>query len=143
MSSLKMTFSLASLVVLIAFGLVFIAAPAIAHNDPDVRSHTHPLKTDLPAQDLNDDDDTTDVGEGAVTIHNSHPVGTITLKAAAGKVKGSEVVIAADDNDAANGVENQFTLIVDFDQDVVGDATTRSVDAAVPLGSQASFPVGS
>ncbi len=45
--------------------------------------------------------------------HDHHPVVTsIVLKEAAGKVRDDIVVIVADDNDAANGVETSLPLLL-------------------------------
>ncbi|MDE0085951.1 MAG: hypothetical protein OXU23_09590 [Candidatus Poribacteria bacterium] len=55
--------------------------------------------------------------------HNHHPMVTsIILKEAAGKVRDDMVVVAADDNDAANGIENQFALDYYFDLLIVDAA---------------------
>ena len=118
MLSNKLTFSLASLIVLLAFGLVFVAGDVWAHNADQIgslRTHDHPTDA-LDAQDNNNDGDTGDVGEAAVTAHHAHPVPTITLKQETGKAEGTEAVIGAAPNDV-------FTVVVSFNVDVNDDGT--------------------
>ena len=124
MSSLKMTFSLTSLIFLIALGLVFVPTSVMAHttgNLPTAHpSHTHPVTVAVP-----DNTNTTGVDE-TVPIHNAHPVPTITLKAQADVVKGDEIKLAADP-------DNAFTLVVTFDQAVnpgASDGTGAAIVAA-------------
>ena len=138
MSSLKMTFSLTSLVFLIALGLVFAPMSVMAHGPSTIgnlRSHTHPVNTEIPGQDLNADGDTTDTGEGAVSTHNAHPIPTLSLKpdaadATTAKVRDNKVVIASVDSQTNAIDANEFVLVVDFDQDVVNNNTTEEVNRA-------------
>ena len=126
----RLTFSLASLIVLIAFGLVFVPVSVMAHDASQIGSlqkhDPHPTRA-LSAIDLNNDGDTTDVGEAAVSAHDVHPVlESITLKAITGRTIDKHpnmVVITADtDGDSttpATGLgNNQFILVVDFDRDI-------------------------
>ena len=126
MSSLKMTFSLTSLIFLIALGLVFMPTSVMAHTGEGVQAHDHPLVETLPAIDGNGDGDTTDyaVSDFAETpAHGVHPVPTITLKAAAGKVQDDEVIIT-DDTD---GTTNVFSVVISFAD---GEGTAIPVVAA-------------
>ena len=110
--------------------LAFVAVPVMAH-DPgsDERDHTHPVLEALPAQDNNEDGDTTDPGEAAVALHGVHPTTTIALKPGQSNVRGNMVAVVADDTVADNGVENQFTLLVTFNVDVTNSATQTSIAA--------------
>ena len=126
--------------------LAFVAVPVMAHppgaNVPD---HGHPSAVDSDgytndldgngtagdpgnAQDMNDDGDTEDPGE-RIALHNPHPMPTITLKSGQSNVRGNMVAVVADDVNTADVMENQFTLVVDFDRDVGTDATTAVVPA--------------
>ena len=124
MSSLKMTFSLTSLIFLIALGLVFVPVSVMAHTTGNLPtshpSHTHPVTVAVP-----DNTNTTGVDE-TVPIHNAHPVPTITLKAQADVVKGDEIKLAA-------APANAFTLVVTFDQAVnagASDGTATTIGAS-------------
>ena len=128
MSSLKMTFSLASLVLLIAFGLVFGTAPVMAHEDASTstatpRPHDHPLREALSAN-------TGDGGDGeAVQPHGHHPRVTISPKAG-DNVRGGEILVVADDTTTGTVNESLTTFIVDFNQDVNGGATVGTAQTA-------------
>ena len=128
MSSLKMTFSLASLVLIIAFGFVFGITSVEAHESG--RAHPHPLNEDLLVRDLNNDGDNNDAGEEAVTAHNGHPTATISLKEVKDVARGSEAIVTA--------AAAAFTIVIDFDMDVVSDASQLTVagdsGAATALG---------
>ena len=78
----RLTFSLASLVLILALGLVFAPVSVMAHQgDTGNLDHMHPLTEARPAVDLNTDGDETDLGEAAVPIHNTHPtVASIVAK---------------------------------------------------------------
>ena len=136
MSSLKMTFSLTSLIFLIALGLVFGTTSVMAH-DGSVGNlvHDHPLTEILPAKDLNDDNDTTDVGEAAVNPHDVHPVVTSIVPEASSKAsvtafKGRQVILLEADGDPltippAGGTPpgpGVFKVKVTFDKDLASDA---------------------
>ena len=121
----KLTFSLASLVVLIAFGLVFVTTPVMAHTPNtgvETVNHPHPLNEDQP-----DDEATTTVDE-EVDAHGVHPrVTSIALKSVTDITSGTSVIVATNDSTTDPVMENQFTLIVTFDRDV---ASTGSIDRA-------------
>ncbi len=97
----------------------------------------------IGSQDLNDDNDFADVGEGAVDAHATHPkVKSITLKpipaagtgdnATPARTLGNVVVVTADtDGDPSTPTtglgNNQFILIVEFDQKI---GTSNQFEAA-------------
>ena len=144
----KSTFSLASLIVLLALGLVFATTSVMAHTT-NVVSHTHPLLQTVE-KDLNGDGDIDDVtggddgndGDERILAHNTHPkVKSITLKpipaagtgdnATPARTLGSHVVITADTDADANtpttGLgNNQFILIVEFEDDIDIDVDSFS-----------------
>ena len=132
----RLTFSLASLIFLIALGLIFVPTSVLAHGPNTIgllRSHPHPVNTAIPGQDLNADGDTNDIGEGAVSTHNAHPIPTLSLKpdaadATTAKVKDNMVVIASADSQTNAIDANEFVLVVDFDQDVVNASNIETVD---------------
>ena len=134
MSSLKMTFSLASLVILIAFGLVFGTSSVMAHEDATnavdtPRVHTHPLREALPAQ--TNADGTTPGTE--VAAHYSHPtVASVALKAGdTVTADGTSAVITADDTTTTDVAENELTLVVTFSEPVnTTDGSSLTVTAA-------------
>ena len=74
----KLTFSLASLVLLMAFGLVFAITSVMAHDSTlieptdstPITSHSHPVN-----EDVENDPNTEDVEEN-VPAHNAHPMVT-------------------------------------------------------------------
>ena len=113
----RLTFSLASLIVLLTFGLVFMPMSVIAHDVTDADGDapvTDPEHTGLSVGDT----------------HNAHPKPTIRLKQVPGIARGDRVVITASDDDADNGVENQFTLIIDYGQSIAGAKTELVPDRA-------------
>ena len=121
----RLTFSLASLILIFAF----VAMPVMAHTGTGVRPHTHPVTEVVPAFDSNGDGDTTDydIGDFAeLPIHGVHPVPTITLKANEDQVKGNEVIITADDSATTDVNENTFTVVIGFDVLVDDDATSTA-----------------
>ena len=129
----RLTFSLASLILSFAFGFVFMAAPVFAHDADtigDLRAHSHPTGS-LPAQDNNDDGDEDDVGEAAVNPHNEHPEPTVMLKAEQSNVRGSQVVITADDTETTEVMENEFTVVVTFDQDLATGSSLVSAEVDI------------
>ena len=120
MSISKMTFSLASLILM--FGLVFAPTTVMAHpaSDTTVGPHTHPV-----TEVVDPDPDATPPVLG-VPIHGAHPVPTITLKPNADQVKRNEVIIAADDAATTDVAENAFTVVISFDMPVTGDPTAEA-----------------
>ena len=129
MSSLKMTFSLTSLIFLIALGLVFVPTSVMAHDaeqsgDPaTVGPHTHPVKVVVNAADA----DATTVPPTpavlAVPIHGAHPTVTVSLKEDDAKVRGMEAVVTS----ATTGTTDVVTLVVQFDMPVANAGTTETV----------------
>ena len=101
----RLTFSLASLIFLIALGLILVPTSVMAHDDASdavstPRPHDHPLKTALP------NDTGTDGTGTAVPIHDAHPtVMSIEAKPDASTAtvktnKGREVILLAADGSA-------------------------------------------
>ena len=132
MSSLKMTFSLASLVLVMAFA--FIAMPVMAHEGDaavNLREHGHPTEV-LDALDGPDVGEVAgdNVGEGTVPGHGVHPDPSISLKKGA-NVRGDKVMIAADAADAAKLAPISFTIVVDFVIDVNAGDGINGTEIAV------------
>ena len=133
MSSLKMTFSLTSLIFLIALGLVFVPTSVMAHDDASSatttpREHSHPLRENL-ADQTDADGETPGT---AVTAHYSHPtVTSVKLKQVSGVTRDNMAIIKADDNATADVAENGLTLIVTFSEKVnTADGSGLTVTAA-------------
>ena len=143
MSSLKMTFSLTSLIFLIALGLVFAPTSVMAHSDtqrtaadPDVGPHTtHPVNV---ATEADPDADPPVLG---IPSHGVHPEPTITLKQVAGTTRGNEVVIVADDTATSDIVENAFTVEIEFDVDVAAAATATEKASIVTSLAASDFNI--
>ena len=115
----RLTFSLASLIVLIAFGLVFAPMSVMAHDDATnavdtPRIHPHPLPNLLSEQT----DANGPTPGSAVAAHTGHPtVESIALKEVKDISSASKAMITADDGNTAVS-ENQLTLVVTFSRDV-------------------------
>lgn len=134
----KLTFSLASIFLLLAFAIV----PAMAHSPGDdsyVGDHaTHPILEDVT--DANPDVD----GDQGIEAHANHPRPTISVKAG-GNTKminnRIEVKIVADDTATTDVAENAFTVVVQYDQAVAATATERSVadNATAPTLAATQF----
>ena len=139
MSSLKMTFSLTSLIFLIALGLVFVPTSVMAHEaGSDERVHPHPLREGLDALDGNADNDTNDPGEAAVTAHTGHPTVTSVVLKQGDAVRGNMAVITADDATTTDVNEHGLTLIVTFSEPVnTSDGTAVTVTATDLLAATA------
>ena len=135
----KLTFSLASLVVLIAFGLIFVPASVMAHDalddgtKPGNLTHPHPLIDALPEKNLNpgdgvdQDNDVVDPGEALVAAHGAHPMPKITLKPNADIIDGKEIIVTA--------TAATFTVIISFVDDAgkpMPVATRDNATEAVP-----------
>ena len=127
--SIKSTFSLVCFILL----FTFVAVPTMAH-DGTVGNldHNHPLLETLPAVNLNpgtgpgQDNDTDDTGEAEVTPHNAHPMVTsIVLKG--DNTRGTMAAVVTDDTNTADVSEDEFTLVVTFDRDVVSAAATTTI----------------
>ena len=129
MSSLKMTFSLTSLILIMAF----VAMPVMAHEDTTpATAHNHPVADARIVTDLNGDGDTIDAGEGAVDAHNFHPqVSSIVAKPDAADAtletsQGRNVILLASDgtgtaltlDGAAGGI---FTVVITYDRELSAD----------------------
>ena len=118
--------------ILILLTAAFVAVPVMAHapgstNDSDVPfpSHTHPVTEVVPAVAEN-------LGQGIaamaeVPIHGDHPTTTITLKPGQSNVRNNMVAVVANDSATDPVMENQFTLLVTFDVDVVNAGTQASI----------------
>ena len=132
----RLTFSLASLIVLIAFGLVFAPVSVMAHDNASgdsnstPRPHTHPLLKTLPAKNAPDTAD--DLGT-EVTPHGAHPkVSTIeAVKSSKDTVtafKGRDVILLEADGDpldltVADPGPGIFKVKVTFDQSLETNAS--------------------
>ena len=118
--SYRLTFSLASLIFLIALGLVFAPTSVMAHDDASPatdtpREHPHPLASGLDSQT---DADGTTPGS-AVTAHYGHPtISSVMLKMVTDKTRGNMAVITADDTNTADVNEHGLTLVVTFSEKV-------------------------
>ena len=144
----RLTFSLASLIVLIAFGLVFGTTSVMAHDAPDEQhpdqtgavdiptnsasaSHTHDGMN--PVDAVEDDTATTDVDE-TVPAHNSHPTVMISLKPGDNISPDGKLVRIVDGGTVGTFTDPEdevtFTLVIDFDQNILTAAP--SDDAATP-----------
>ena len=112
----RLTFSLASLIVLIAFGLVFGTTSVMAHapGDDTVDSHTHPVTEAVTA------DPTADPPVLGVSPHGRHPVPTLSVKADAATVKGNNVVVTS--------TAATFTVVINFDVPVADAAADTAAD---------------
>ena len=121
----RLTFSLASLILIFAFGFVFGTTSVMAHPDASgddtttPRPHDHPLEETLPQ--ANTDADVTANRAGIeVTPHNAHPtVQSIVLKPG-DTVRDNMVAVSAADTQTDDLDANEFILVITFDQDVVG-----------------------
>ena len=131
----RLTFSLASLIVLIAFGLVFAPTSVMAHDDASgdssttPRPHSHPLLETLPKATAAEDITAGRAGM-EVLAHGVHPtVTSVMLKANDGVVSGNMAVITEDDSATTDVAENELTLVVTFSQPVnITDGTGLTVD---------------
>ena len=127
MSIRKMTFSLASLILIL--GLGFGTTSVLAHDagDTTVDPHdTHPVLEAIAA------DSAATPPLLGVPVHGVHPVPTITLKPNADTVKGNEVIVLADDATTTDVNENTFTVIIGFDVPVAASATATEA-AQTPI----------
>ena len=133
----RLTFSLASLIVLIAFGVVLAPTSVMAHTDAqrntdtdpafEIASHTHPVKVAITA------DSSATPPVLPVPAHMGHRVPTLSLKAGQTNVRGSQVAVTADPN-------NTFTIVISFDDNNLSDDGTDTEDEAVTIAS-GSFTV--
>ena len=120
--SYRLTFSLASLIFLIALGLILVPTSVMAHsaaqlagadgiagNDDDVPPHSHPVKVLVPAV-------TGDNPAAEIPVHGHHPMVEVTLEGG-----GTEAVVTST---AAN-----VNLIVQFDMPTIAGATVGTTTA--------------
>ena len=121
----RLTFSLASLIFLIALGLVFVPTTVLAHDaeqtgDPaTVGPHTHPVKVEVTA------DNSATPPVLAVPIHGAHPTATISLKPNAATVRGMQAVVTS----TTTGTTDVVTLVVQFNMPVVDAASSETITA--------------
>ena len=137
----RLTFSLASLIFLIAFGLVFAPSDAMAHvgtgpggTKVGNEVHDHPFADTLPAVDINEDGDMNDPGEAEVTKHNDHPTPTISLVADQDNVDEDNDIIMVTAAAATFKVQVDFGMVVSnaaTDETAVNDLTFAPVIAVV------------
>ena len=145
MSSLKMTFSLTSLILIIALGLVFAPTAVMGHSESqldttgdddvaDIDSHTHDGMT--PVEAVAPDSTATPPVLG-VPAHNSHPTVEITLKPSDNvSSDGTTVMITDADGDPTTADGQTFTLVIDFDQIVLDTAGTSGTVSVAPTTAQ-------
>ena len=120
MSSLKMTFSLTSLILIFALA----AMPVMAHG-PGVTPAAIPVDHNHPVNIAIADDPTTVGVTENVATHNSHPVvKSITLKG--DNTRGTMAAVT----DTTIGTTDIFTLVIEFDQPVVATGNLRVIPAA-------------
>ena len=124
----KLTFSILSIFLLLAF----VAVPVMAHapgsvdnNGVLIGSHTHPVTVLIPA--VAADPNTNTPARAEVPIHGDHPTATISVKSGQGNVRGNMVAVIADDAATTDVEENEFTLLVTFNVDVVDAGTQASI----------------
>ena len=125
----RLTFSLASLIFLIAFGLVFGTTDVLAHNADNIgllRSHSHATPY-LSAQDMNGDGDTTDKGEAEVQAHNAHPQAVVSL------APGQDNVDYTNKTIVVTTGANTFKVQVDFGVVVSNANDDETADATLTL----------
>ena len=127
----RLTFSLASLIFLIALGLVFVPTSVMAET-PDTgvagRTHSHPLN-----EELGDNPDTTAV-ESTVAAHTGHPMVT-SIALTGGNTSGTTAVVVADDAATVGVAENTFTLVITFDKALTDANTETSPSTTSPLAT--------
>ena len=131
MSSLKMTFSLTSLIFLIAFGLVFTPTAVMAHDasqlqggdgtDDDVGPHTtHPVKVAVTAVPADSEAVPPTPAILAIPVHGAHPTVSISLKDG-----GTETVVTSE----TPGTTDVVTLVVQFNMPVAATASQMEINA--------------
>ena len=125
----RLTFSLASLVLMFAF----VAMPVMAHG-PGVtpaavpENHTHPQNTATV-----DDPGTTGITE-SIAAHNHHPMVTsITLKG--DNTRGTMAAVSG----TTVGTTDVFTLVITFDRDIVTTSDVRVVPTGADRASEAAL----
>ena len=127
----RLTFSLASLIFLIALGLVFVPTAVMAHDaeqtgDPaTVGPHSHPQKKEVTAVTADPTANPPVVGRLAIPIHGAHPTVMLSLKPNAATVKGTEVIVT----DATGGTTDVVTLIAQFNMPAAASTTETAINA--------------
>ena len=149
----QLTFSLASLVFLIALGLVFAPMSVMAHDDATSegntpRPHSHPLTTALAAKTT--PTTATDLGT-AVPIHDAHPAATIVAKPDAKNAslttsEGRDVILLAADGTklalataGAAGTDGRFNVRVTFSGTLTNNGDTTDDDNEVLNTDEVTF----
>ena len=129
----RLTFSLASLIFLIALGLVFVPTSVMAHSTADIgtlASHGHP--TDAIPANPNADPPTT-----LVDAHGEHPsvvsITAVAVATTANNVKkvGNTTYIALDSDTETTNPPDTVNLIVEFDRMVNGGAGATASSTAI------------
>ena len=129
----RLTFSLTSLIFLIALGLVFAPMSVMAHSTADLgtlASHSHP--TDAIPADANASPPTTGVSE-----HGEHPtvvsITAVAVATTADNVKkmGDITYIALDSDAETTNPPNTVNLIVEFDREVNAGTSALSSSTAI------------
>ncbi|MCG9133639.1 lamin tail domain-containing protein [Candidatus Poribacteria bacterium] len=141
MSSLKMTFSLTSLILIIALGLVFVPTSVMAHDaeqskagtddvtTDDIPTHeTHPVKVEVPAVTSGENQ------AGMLPKHGKHPTVTITLEGG-----GTEAVVAPDDATTTDVSENVVNLVVQFNMPTAIGTSATETEVVEDLTTSASL----
>ena len=129
----KLTFSLASLVVLLAFGFVFGTTSVMAHlpeTGLEGREHPHPLN-----QNLGDDPNTPDDTEPTVNAHTGHPMVT-SIDLEGDNTRGTTAAVSG----MAVGTTDVFTLVITFDEALTEAQTDTSPSTAFLLDGTVDFP---
>ena len=140
----RLTFSLASLIFLIALGLVFVPTAVMAHDailsagataaaTDDIRPHDHPLTAEIPA--ITGSTPATN-DRPVVPAHGLHPVPMIKLMEVDNMAKGDEIIVT----DETTGTTDVFTVNITFNMPVSGTDANQS-EPAVPTLAAANFIV--
>ena len=126
----KLTFSLASLVVLIAFGFIFVTVPVVADNGGVDNDGDHNLRGHQDQADANSDENT--------NASHKHPTVVISATDADPNTPGTQVV--DEDADVA-GVQFEVTLTVldeyDRNEFTSAEVTSESHDGRDAVGTDA------
>ena len=132
----RLTFSLASLILILALGLVFAPTSVMAHDaaqsvgldgvvggTDDIPSHTHPVKVLVPAVTSGNNQ----VAE--IPVHGHHPMVTSIALKTDDKVSDNMVEVGAAPGTLTAGIDaHEFVIIVTFDRPVVADAADTDQD---------------
>lgn len=117
----RLTFSLASLIFLIALGLVFAPTSVMAHEVDSTNNGTGQVHQGDTDGDTN---------------HGAHPMVTSIVLESGGKVRDDMVEVTDPSAQGGTAEDAQFTLVITFDQEVVSAPTIVSAaadnDSATP-----------